>query len=318
VARPTATDRMGRLLALVPWVVDHPGVHVDEVAERFGVKPAELVADLETLSMVGVYPYTPDALVEVTIEDDEVWVRYADWFERPLRLTPGEALALVAAGRGLAGTPGADPDGALARGIAKLEGALRLTSGPQVDVDLGAAAPESEVVPVLRQAVATSTQVELDYWSLSSDEVTTRTVDPYAVAAEGGAWYLRAFDHLRDEERVFRIDRVRAARPSTTSFEAPAGERSVAVYEPRPDDPRVTLELSPAARWVLEAHPHEEADVRPDGSVAVTLAVSSPRWLAGLLLRLGADARVAAGGEALDLEGEVRALADRVVARYHR
>jgi len=308
---------MARLLAVVPWVVEHPGVHVDEVAERFGVKASELVADLETLSMVGVYPYTPDALVEVTIEDDEVWVHYADWFERPLRLTPGEALALVVAAQGLSGTPGADPDGALARGIAKLQGALRLSSGTGVDVDLGAA-PELEVVPVLRQAVASSTQVDLDYWSLSSDEVTTRTVDPYAVAAEGGAWYLRAFDHLRDEERVFRIDRIRAARPSSTTFEPPPDERSVAVYEPRPDDPRVTLELSPAARWVLEAHPYEDADVRPDGSVAVTLAVSSPRWLAGLLLRLGSDAKVIAGAGALDLDGEVRALADRVVARYQR
>ena len=45
------------------------------------------------LFLVGVYPHTPDQLIEVVIEDDRVWIHYADWFARPLRLTPPEALA---------------------------------------------------------------------------------------------------------------------------------------------------------------------------------------------------------------------------------
>jgi proteasome accessory factor C len=317
VARPTATDRLARLLALVPWVVEHPGVALDEVAARFGLKPAELASDLETLSMVGVYPYTPDALVEVTIEDGEVWVRYADWFERPLRLTPGEALALVAAGRGLLSAPGADPGGALARGLAKLEQALRLRGEAAVDVELGTDAPG--VVPKLREAVEQSRQVEIDYYSLSSDETATRTVDPYAVAAEAGAWYLRAFDHRRGEERVFRVDRIRDTRVLSAAFDPPAAAAtSVPVYQPRDDDPRVTIDLSPSARWVVEHHPHEAAEAQADGWTRVTLAISSPRWLAGLLVRLGPEARVVSATDGLDAAQLQAEAADRVVARYRQ
>ena len=45
----------------------------------------------------------------------------ADYFRRPLRLSPQEGLALVSAGSALLSVPGADPDGALATALAKLE-----------------------------------------------------------------------------------------------------------------------------------------------------------------------------------------------------
>jgi len=316
VARPTAGDRLARLLAVVPWLVEHPGVALTEVVDRFGISPKELVADLETLSMVGVYPYTPDMLVEATVEDGEVWVRYTEWFDRPLQLTPGEALALVVAGRGLLAAPGAEEDGALARGLDKLEEALRHRGVASVDVDLGEAAPG--VVPVLRQAVEEHRSVELDHWSVDQDQIITRTVDPYAVAAESGHWYLRAFDRLRGEERVFRLDRTRAVRPLEQHFEAPPRSDDVRVYEPSPDDPRVTLDLPADARWVVEAHPHESAEVHDDGSVRVVLPVSSTRWLAGLLLRLGPRAVVVSSTGGLDVQGLRQDAADRVLRRHRR
>lgn len=317
--RATATDRLARLLALVPWVVEHPGARLDELAARFGATPAQLAADLETLGMVGVYPYTPDALVEVTVEDGEVWVHYAEWFERPLRLTAGEGLALVAAGRGLLGTPGADPQGALARGLAKLEAALRLRGEAAIDVALGEDAPG--VVALLRQAVQEHRQVEIEHYSLDRDELVVRAVDPYAVTAEGGAWYLWGHDHLRGEERVFRVDRVREARLLDAGFDPPEPTEPAgpaAVYEARPGDPRVTLELAPRARWVVENHPHEAVEVLDDGRVQVVLPVSGRRWLAGLLVRLGPDARVVAVDGELDPAALAAAAADRVLARYGR
>lgn len=314
MARATAGDRLARLLALVPWVVEHPGVPLAEVTARFGITADELVADFETLSMVGVYPYTPDVLVEATVEDGEVWVRYADWFERPLQLTPGEALALVVAGRGLLAAPGADPDGALARGLAKLEEALRLRGVAPVDIDLGDA---PGLVPALQQAVDQHLQVEVDHWSPERDEVLTRVVDPYAVAAEGGQWYLRGFDHLRGQERVYRVDRIRAARSTEVTFEPPTRPVDVRAYQPEDHDPRVRLRLAPEARWVAESHPHEGVEVHDDGTLEVVLPVSSPTWAAGLLLRLGPLATVLdAGG--LDLEALRQGLADRVLSRYDR
>src|SRR5580704_13931981 len=127
VPRLAADARLRRILAVVPWVVAEDGPTLAEVCARFGYgSEAELQDDLNLLFMCGVPPYTPDALIEVDIGDGRVWIRYADWFARPLRLTPAEALSLVAASTALL-AEGGGVESPLARGLAKLAGALGLT-----------------------------------------------------------------------------------------------------------------------------------------------------------------------------------------------
>ena len=48
-------------------------------------------------------------------------IRLAEYFERPLRLTPAEGLALLAAGRASLSVPGADDNGPLATALDKLD-----------------------------------------------------------------------------------------------------------------------------------------------------------------------------------------------------
>ena len=124
MAKPSAEDRLGRLLAIVPWVAAHDGPEVSEVCRRFEVGEKELLDDLGLLFLCGVHPFTPDVLIDVDVADGRVWIRMADYFRRPLRLSPQEGLALVSAGSALLSVPGADPDGALATGLAKLEDVL--------------------------------------------------------------------------------------------------------------------------------------------------------------------------------------------------
>ena len=124
-----------------PWVAAHDGPEIAEVCRRFEVGEKELLADLELLFLCGVHPFTPDVLIEVDVADGRVWIRMADYFRRPLRLTPPEGLALVGAGSALLGVPGADPDGALARALAKLETVLGVGADDALDVELGPVAP---------------------------------------------------------------------------------------------------------------------------------------------------------------------------------
>ena len=105
----SADDRLQRLLAVVPWVAARDGPRLDDVCTRFDCREDELVDDLQMLFLCGLHPYTPDMLIDVDIADGRVWIRYADYFARPLKLTPAEGLALLAAGRTLLATPGADP-----------------------------------------------------------------------------------------------------------------------------------------------------------------------------------------------------------------
>ena len=134
VSRPLVGPRLQRVLALVPWILAHPGGTIAELAARFEVSERELERDLELLPMCGLPPYTADRLIDVSVIDGEVEIRLAEYFERPLRLTPAEGLALLAAGRALLAVPGSDDDGPLATALAKLDDALGAPGSLAVDV----------------------------------------------------------------------------------------------------------------------------------------------------------------------------------------
>jgi proteasome accessory factor C len=306
---PSADERLKRLLALVPWVVSQDGPTVKEVCRRFGLTEEQLIAELDLVWCCGVYPFTPDSLMDVLVEDGRVWIRYADFFDRPLRLTPEEALALVAAGQVLLAVPGAEPDGPLARGLAKVAGVLGIDPGEAMEVHLGAV-PE-DVLAALRLAVDQHRCVELDYYTYGRDERTRRVVEPWSVFTAEGEWYLTGWCHLAEAERRFRVDRVRGVEVLDATFEPPAEIPDPSVFDPAPDDPRVVLDLAPRARWVAQQYPLEQATERPRGHLRVTLVAGERAWLERLLLRLGPDAEVVTGAE-----GVAAGAATRVLARY--
>jgi proteasome accessory factor C len=306
VSRPDAESELQRVLAMVPWLATHRGVHKDEVAQRFRISREQLERDLALVMMVGVPPYSPGDYISVEYDGDTVDVWLAPYFTRPLRLTAGEGLALLAGGRTLLRVEGSDPEGPLATALEKLEDALGTS---EVTVELGI----PPALDAVRDAAQRGETLEIDYWSAGRDELTTRSIDPGPPFFAVGEWYTDAYCHLRREPRMFRIDRIRAVRPTGATFtpDAPAGPR--AVYSPRPDDPRVTLDLPPGASWVAESYPAESVEDRPDGGQRVVLAISEPAWLERVLLRVGAEARVVDPPELADLAARA---ARRVLARY--
>jgi len=314
VTRLTANERLQRLLALVPWVAAQDGPTIEEVCARFELTPERLLADLELVSMVGVHPFTPDELVDVVVEDGRVWAHYALSFRRPLRLTPEQGLALVAAGRTLLAVPGADPEGPLARGLAKLAATLGLDPDEAMDIDLGDA--PAGTIEVLEHGIAEGRQVEIDYYAYGRDERTTRTIDPYRVYATQGQWYVVGHCHRAGGDRVFRVDRIAGATLLDTTFERPSEGPGLEVFTAGPGDPRVIIELAPDARWVLEQYPIDEVVELGDGRCRATIAVTARPWLERLLLRLGPDGRlVDSTGEPVEAD-VARGAAQRVLARY--
>jgi proteasome accessory factor C len=295
---------------MVPYVAASPdGVRVTELCERFGVAERQLLADLTTLSFVGVPPFTPDALVEVMVEDGLVWIR-PQFFDRPLRLTPEQALALVVAGEALRAGPG-EHDPALTSALAKLRSALDVDADA-VEVDLGAGDPQ--LLSRLTEAIEQHRATELDYYSMGRDRRSRRVVEPWRLFSDQGHWYLSARCRTAEGTRVFRIDRIAAATVLDDRFEAPRHAAGPSPFTASDDDPRIELEVTPAGRWVAEEQAVEEATELPGGRVAVRLAVSGTSWLERLLLRLGPEARVTRTDA--DLEGIGRRAATRILARY--
>lgn len=313
MSRLTAADRMRRLLAVIPWVSGRGEVALDEIAERFDYPIERLRRDLtEVVQYVGVYPHTPDMLIEVYLDDDDERVSFAlaDYFTSPLRLTPEEGLSLVSAGLGLLGSSVGE-DSALERSLHKVAARFDVALGDEIEVSLGGADPV--VVNQAMAAADTSHCVTIDYYSLHRGASTSRTVEPHRVFSDQGEWYMRGFCRLADEVRTFRLDRVMALTVEDETFE-PVQVPESTTFAASEDDIRVTLKLAPEAAWVAEAFPVESVK-RTKRTLRVTLAISSLTWLERLLLQLGPLATVESATPALP-QDFVAARASQILARY--
>lgn len=301
-----------RLVAMVPWIAAQGAVTVEELCARFGIKPKQLIADLTMVGYVGAAPHTDDVLLNVDIDDGIVSVR-PQWFDRPLRLTAAQGLALVTAVEAALEVPGADPDGPLARALPKLAAAVGLAPGEGVDVDLGSA--EASVLEVLEAAVAAGTQVRITYWGHDADRTTERTIEPWLVSLDEGRWCTVGWCHRAEDRRWFRVDRIAEAQALDVAATMPRGE-ATATYVPPTDVPAATLRVPADRAWVTERWPVTDRRIAEDGSVDVVVPVSGAAWLERVLLQLGDDVTVVDDGGAPGADRA--AAARRVLARYGR
>src|SRR4051812_47856480 len=188
--------------------------------------------------------------------------------------------------------PGLEPDELAALHLAAsavrldgIEGAggLWKLGGRPHDITTDEAAPELTPLPVdprlvvLWDAVAQRKPVDFRYHDVD------RTVDPYRLDFQRDHWYVSGYDHLRDDERNFRVDRIDGEiRPGARhSFARPSTGVPGARVEPwqlgegEPQAARVLIDAHQAAMAVAEAGSDSLVEERADGSVVLEMAVTN-------------------------------------------
>ena len=304
---PKTAKRLNRILAMLPWVIANAGASVDEVCERFGYSRRDLAADLDLVFVCGLPGYGPGDLMVAYIDEDEVVVELADYFANPVRLTPPEALSLLASGMALMST-GQAPT-ALETAVQKLQTAVIGVDDEALVVDLA----EPPLVAELRNAAAAGEVVRIVYTALATGKTSKRDVEPWVVFTTMGNWYLRGFCRSAQAERVFRIDRIKELAAAGKSFEVTQHSASPEIgYTPGEEDVRAVIRLGNYARWVAEYYPVEI--VSDDESwLTVRFSASDASVVARLLLRLGNSAELVDGAE---VETSLDDMRTRVLARY--
>jgi len=313
-----STDRLQRLLALVPYVVSRNVVGLADTAAAFGVTERQLVDDLNMLWCVelrGPDPYCP---IDLSYEGGEIMISEAESIGRPLRLAVDEASALLVALRMLAEVPGLGDRSAVSRAIAKLEAAAGEAGVPSSQVTVQVDRPNGVGAEVqVRDALERGRRIHLRYYVPGRDEATERDVDPMRLLVVEGRTYLEGWCRRADAVRLFRLDRVLGIELLDVAASVPADARGVDVdqglFRPSPEDVRVVFELSPAGRWVAEYYPCEVVEELGDGRLRVGLRTPDTRWVRRLALRLGEDARLISPPE---LVTQVRADATAALAQY--
>lgn len=283
----SASDRLTRLLALVPWLMTHDGVTLTACADHFGVSEEQLEQDLWLLVVCGVPGYGPDQLIDIQFWDDgRVHVLDPLTLARPLRLNSEEATTLLVALRMLAQLPGVEGRDAVLSAAAKLEQGAQATDR-FVAIDVHVPQDVRENVDL---ALAEVRDLQIEYASATSDQVTQRTIRPLRLMSVDGLSYLEAYCLLAEAVRTFRLDRILSASvagPRPVEWSLPERESSPAPLVPAPPRHLATLLLEPSARWIIDVHQAIPAPVvRPDGRTQVDLPMHSADWVVRLVLSL--------------------------------
>jgi proteasome accessory factor C len=289
------TDRLARLLSLVPYLLARPGIPVAEAAADFDISERQLRRDLELLWMCGLPGYGPGDLIDLSFAGDTVTVTEDAGMRRPLRLTTAEATALLVALRTLADVPGVVDTAAVQRATVKIERAVGDADTSGISVDLSR--EEETATATVQQALASGRALRIRYYTAGRDAVSQRTVDPMRLLLVGGRGYLEAWCRRAEGVRLFRLDRVEDAvildEPADPPPDAQPTDLSAGLFQPAPEHRSAVLVLEPEAHWVAEYYLVDDIVDEPDSdAIRVVMRYTDPAWLVRLVLGLGGGARV--------------------------
>jgi len=289
-----AAEKLERLLAMIPWIIDNDGPRLDLIAKRFEYPEEMLLADLtKVLFMVGPYPRTPDTLIEVIIEEGRVWIDQADWLSRPIRLTPEQGFNLLRKAKTLEFIHGRSEAIALSGAIEKLEIALG-QSKETFDLDI------SEIrktdLLTINESIREENQLRIRYYAYGKDENSTRTVHPIEIVNRDHNYYLHAYCEEANDYRLFRLGRILKVETIDKSNLIPEGDGESLFLEEKwnldTGGDLITLKIYPEDSWMLSTYPIEEYSQNENGYIEVKLIVAGIAWLKRLLLRLSPTAEI--------------------------
>lgn len=280
--RETASARLSRLLALVPWLEQHAGVSISEAAEHFGIGVEELEQDLWLTICCGLPGHGPDQLIDIQFWDDDgsIHVIDAQTLDRPLRLRPAEGMSLLVGLRMLAQVPGDHDRAALASATAKLEAAADVSHAAAVVLDDPGEAAATDLARAIRERRPT----RLVYAGASRDEVTERVVEPAEIVRHGGRSYLAAWCRTAGAQRTFRLDRIRTVDVLDEVLPEEGSRAATPAVVAPPQGVIVRVRVWPRSRWLLEALDPEGVAGGTRDAQEATLVVADPAWLVRMVV----------------------------------
>lgn len=281
-----------RVLTVLELLQAHPRLSGPELATRLEVDVRTVRRYVAMLQDLGIP-------IETTIGRTGGYALRPGFKLPPLMFSEDEALALtlgllVARQLGVvAATPAAE--GA----IAKIDRVLPLALRDRVralheTLTLDMAATSSAVAGTTLGTLATAAQQRQQVWlsyRSGSTVDSERLFDAYGLVAQGGHWYTVGYCHLRNDLRIFRLDRISAVTIRERHFSRPDGFDALAYvlrsFETMPDVWDVEVVIHAALAHVQSKLPRGFAalEEHADG-VLLRTSLSDLDWMARLLLTL--------------------------------
>src|SRR5690606_22482808 len=259
--RTTAAEQLSWILYIVPAAARKGGASVDELANALGIsRQAVLDAINEVVTRAYYHPAGPGDQFRIRVGHERVAVWTTGEFQRPVRLSPLEALALGLGLRALAAEADGERRAQMLELAAWLERDLPAPdepAEPKTATDVASAielmrrkydpayqdaepapapapalalafAQEGDVLGVLADAARERCRCVVAYLKPGAPAPEMRRIAPYLLLHAEGAWYALAHAAERDALRLFRVDRMLSAELDDERFDAPED------FDPRP------------------------------------------------------------------------------------
>ena len=244
---PKNETRFARILKMVPFLSSHQGIEIKEACEIFGVSERELIADLNLLWVCGLPGYSHLELIDVQFDGGYISIANAGTIAKPRRLTYEESSALIVALNSLLLSVDTQTKESILNLINKLV-KISERADPKVSIDISKLSSQPDLL-LIDKAIAANLQISIDYYSPTSDKLTTRDVAPLEYLADSsGGRYLYAWCYSANDFRQFKIERIRGIRAThtkVTKFDTPSKLSKNL-------DNFIELELNEKALWFAE------------------------------------------------------------------
>jgi len=320
-------DQLGRQWKIIQTLISsRRGKSASEVAQELECNPRTLYRDLEALQVAGFPVYTERS------DGKNLWslldtVKH----QMPVPFTLTELMALYF-GRDMLKV---FKDTAFYESLESLLQKVKTTLPPEsikylenVEQTLQLAIKPykdygrfKEILNRVTDAALNHRTIEIVYYTMSRKKETRRKVDLYRVWFFNGTFYLIGLCHMRNEIRIFALDRIKMLHQTKETFVVPEDFRledlmgsSFGVYQGPPILIKVWFHPD-VAGYIKEKIWHESQQIhpQPDGSIIFDVQVAGTDEIRFWIMTWGSKAEVL---EPESLREEIRAEADRMARRY--
>ena len=264
-----AAVRALRSMDLIPYVLENPGVSIAELSARFSVTQAQIESDLQLIFMCGLPGYTPYELIDVAFEDGVVSIIDPQVLDKPRKFSSNE-IVVIALGLKILIDINQTNTTALTKLKQLSEKIAKLGSNKSIlmtgDVN---AFPFFEIIT---KAISEQRVLDLQYHSLTKDEITQRKVLPEKLYFLNGSLYLSAIDTDIDSDRVFKVDLIKECKIGVRVAGKKLLESSL--------ETTVVLDVQRQNRMFIERNSSIITAMQENGDlIRVHLQVSNLEWI---------------------------------------
>jgi proteasome accessory factor C len=273
----SAVARVTRVLDLVPFILENPGIEVSVLAKKFSVSEKQVLADLELIFMCGLPGYTPYELIDLAFEDGVVTVIDPQVLDKPRVFNEVEAVVL---NLGLSIIKNAINDPIKIESIEVLQKKIGAKFVLISEISFSTSKPA--FYDLVSDAIARSEGLNLTYNSISRDEVSDRLVVPKRIYLAQGNFYFIAIDTNSNKERHFRMDLILNCEISNS---VSTNNSSLADVEES-----FEFKIQSTNKYLTERYSDLFTDVSQQGDVYQAVGrINNPQWLKRLVISNAPD-----------------------------